>query len=184
MDPAGGDAWLMRETGAGKVAPWSDVEAIAREMKECWRAWRAGEGRAPMEALARVHNTFERIHPFLDGNGRLGRLLNGVRCKVNLIPLNESPAIAYTRPLDEHIDAFFEATAQRFGGFTLDVAAAPHNAKCENYYTREDDGLSRAWTGRRQRQRHMGGSQAWLHLRVESDFFAVSTPSVLGVTAA
>lgn len=53
VDPRGGDAWLMRETGAGKVAPWSDVEAIAREMKECWRAWKAGEGRAQKGALDR-----------------------------------------------------------------------------------------------------------------------------------
>jgi phage N-6-adenine-methyltransferase len=40
---------------------------------------------------------------------------------------------------------FFDATADRFGGFTLDVAAAPHNAKCADYFTREDDGLSRNW---------------------------------------
>lgn len=32
-------------------------------------------------------------------------------------------------------------------GFTLDVAAAPHNAKCARYYTRADDGLSQPWTG-------------------------------------
>ncbi len=45
---------------------------------------------------------------------------------------------------------FFDAQSRRFGGlgFTLDVAAAPHNAKCERYYTREDDGLSQPWTGR------------------------------------
>lgn len=53
VDPAGGDAWLMRETGAGKVAPWSDVEAIARAMKECWRGWKAGDGRAPKAAVER-----------------------------------------------------------------------------------------------------------------------------------
>lgn len=41
--------------------------------------------------------------------------------------------------------AFFDATSARFGGFTLDVAAAPHNAKCERYYTVEDDGLTRPW---------------------------------------
>jgi phage N-6-adenine-methyltransferase len=41
--------------------------------------------------------------------------------------------------------AFFDATAERFGGFTLDVAAAPHNAKCAEYFTRDDDGLSRDW---------------------------------------
>lgn len=31
--------------------------------------------------------------------------------------------------------------------FTLDVAAAPHNAKTERYYTRLADGLLQPWTG-------------------------------------
>lgn len=33
--------------------------------------------------------------------------------------------------------------------FTLDVAATPENAKCERYYTLEDDGLSSPWSGER-----------------------------------
>ncbi len=32
--------------------------------------------------------------------------------------------------------------------FTLDVAATQANAKCERYYTLEDDGLVRRWDGR------------------------------------
>jgi hypothetical protein len=32
-------------------------------------------------------------------------------------------------------------------GFTVDVAAAAHNAKCGRYYTRDDDGLAQPWTG-------------------------------------
>jgi phage N-6-adenine-methyltransferase len=32
--------------------------------------------------------------------------------------------------------------------FTLDVAAAPHNAKVDNYYTRFADGLLQPWPGR------------------------------------
>lgn len=32
--------------------------------------------------------------------------------------------------------------------FTLDVAASAENAKCERYYTKEDDGLSKPWKGR------------------------------------
>lgn len=43
---------------------------------------------------------------------------------------------------------FFDAISARFGGFTLDVAAAPHNAKCERFYAAEDDGLSQPWVGR------------------------------------
>lgn len=44
---------------------------------------------------------------------------------------------------------YFEPWDERFGGFTLDVAAAPHNAKCERYFTRADDGLSQSWAGDR-----------------------------------
>ena len=31
--------------------------------------------------------------------------------------------------------------------FSLDVCALPENAKCENYYTPKDDGLSKPWIG-------------------------------------
>lgn len=31
--------------------------------------------------------------------------------------------------------------------FTLDVCALPENAKCERYYTPEQDGLKQPWTG-------------------------------------
>jgi phage N-6-adenine-methyltransferase len=42
----------------------------------------------------------------------------------------------------------FLPIAERFGGFTLDVAAADHNAKCGDYYTRDHDGLLQPWSGR------------------------------------
>jgi phage N-6-adenine-methyltransferase len=43
--------------------------------------------------------------------------------------------------------AFFDSLSERFGGFTLDVAAAPHNTKTPGFYTRENDGLTRKWFG-------------------------------------
>jgi phage N-6-adenine-methyltransferase len=42
----------------------------------------------------------------------------------------------------------FNPISERFGGFTLDVAAAHHNAKCPTYYTAWDDGLEMPWYGR------------------------------------
>lgn len=33
--------------------------------------------------------------------------------------------------------------------FTIDVAASALNAKCIRYYTKDDDGLSKSWTGER-----------------------------------
>lgn len=42
----------------------------------------------------------------------------------------------------------FELWHDRFH-FTIDVAAAAHNAQLDRYYTRDDDGLAQDWTGER-----------------------------------
>ena len=41
---------------------------------------------------------------------------------------------------------FFDNLNKIFN-FTLDVCALPENAKCENYYTPETDGLKQPWMG-------------------------------------
>jgi phage N-6-adenine-methyltransferase len=41
-------------------------------------------------------------------------------------------------------DAFYRMMDGIFN-FTVDVAAAPHNAKCEKYFTRADNGLEQDW---------------------------------------
>lgn len=57
-------------------------------------------------------------------------------------------------PLDEVDDRgthpiYFAEFDSEFGPFTLDAAAAPHNAKCARYFTRSDDGLAQSWAGER-----------------------------------
>jgi hypothetical protein len=42
----------------------------------------------------------------------------------------------------------FEPLHERFG-FTIDVAASKENAKLERFYSIEDDGLSKVWSGER-----------------------------------
>ncbi len=42
----------------------------------------------------------------------------------------------------------FDPPHERFG-FTLDVAASEHNAKCERFFTQQDDGLERVWANER-----------------------------------
>ena len=41
---------------------------------------------------------------------------------------------------------FFDKVSRIFN-FTLDACALQENAKCSNYYTPEDDGLSKPWWG-------------------------------------
>jgi 23S rRNA (adenine2503-C2)-methyltransferase len=50
---------------------------------------------------------------------RLVRLLNGVRSKVNLIPLNEAAGIPFTRPSDERVSVFAKVLADH--GLTVSV---------------------------------------------------------------
>ncbi len=50
---------------------------------------------------------------------RLARLLNGIRSKVNLLPLNEAAGIPFTRPSDEAVNRFAKVLADR--GVTVSV---------------------------------------------------------------
>jgi len=42
--------------------------------------------------------------------------------------------------------SFFDGLNKEFN-FTLDVCASKENAKCEKYFTKEDDGLDKDWYG-------------------------------------
>jgi hypothetical protein len=57
------------------------------------------------EAVAKRHAAFERIHPFLDGNGRTGRLLTNLV----LVRLGYPPAIIYKRDRADYLWALGKA---------------------------------------------------------------------------
>jgi hypothetical protein len=57
------------------------------------------------EAVARRHAAFERIHPFLDGNGRTGRLV----VNLILVRLGYPPAIVRKRDRAKYLDALTRA---------------------------------------------------------------------------
>jgi 23S rRNA (adenine2503-C2)-methyltransferase len=44
---------------------------------------------------------------------RLVKLLEGIRAKINLLPLNEAPGIAYTRPSDDRVNRFAQILAEK-----------------------------------------------------------------------
>lgn len=43
---------------------------------------------------------------------------------------------------------YFARVDAEHGPFDLDACASPENAKCDRYFTRDDDGLAQPWTGR------------------------------------
>lgn len=53
------------------------------------------------ESVAALHSAFERIHPFIDANGRVGRLLMNLL----LVRLGYPPAIIQKRQRDRYLDA-------------------------------------------------------------------------------
>jgi len=57
------------------------------------------------EQLAEIHAEFERIHPFLDGNGRTGRLV----LNLLLVRLGYPPAIVYKRQRSQYLTALRRA---------------------------------------------------------------------------
>jgi len=74
--------------GGMRPPDWPDVPAIMSDWVRHASRLRDADGPFP-EALARLHADFERIHPFLDGNGRAGRLLTNLL----LIRMGYPPAI-------------------------------------------------------------------------------------------
>lgn len=77
---------------AGMKPPeWTDVPVLVRDWLDDVQALREADGNDISEALAILHARFEQIHPFLDGNGRAGRLL----LNLLLVRLGYPPAIIY-----------------------------------------------------------------------------------------
>ncbi|MCY3647764.1 MAG: Fic family protein [Chloroflexota bacterium] len=72
--------------------PWTDVPALVGDWLKQANTLRGGDLEFPL-ALARLHCGFEQIHPFLDGNGRAGRLI----LNLMLVRLGYPPVIIYKR---------------------------------------------------------------------------------------
>jgi hypothetical protein len=64
-----------------------------------------------MEHLGRLHSAFERIHPFRDGNGRVGRLVLNLLLVRNGFP----PAVIYSRQRDTYLQGLRKADEGELG---------------------------------------------------------------------
>ncbi len=75
------------------------------------------------EELARLHNEFERVHPFIDGNGRAGRLaLNLV-----LVRLGHPPVVIFKRQRAAYLSAMQRADSGDYGALGELIARAMYD---------------------------------------------------------
>jgi len=77
--------------GGMRPPDWTQVSVLIRDWVTDAQVLRKTEADKIPEALAKLHARFEQVHPFLDGNGRAGRLI----LNLLLVRLGFPPAIIY-----------------------------------------------------------------------------------------
>ena len=91
---------LPNEVGGNETCP---PENVKTEMKKLLSAYNGGE-RKTLDEILEFHQKFESIHPFQDGNGRIGRLIMFKECLMNdVVPfiIDEEHKWYYYRGLKE-----------------------------------------------------------------------------------
>jgi hypothetical protein len=91
--------------GGMRPPAWPQVAALMSDWVSDAQALQHAEEAAITQALAELHARFERIHPFLDGNGRAGRLV----LNLLLVRLGFPPAIIYKGDRSRYLAALRRA---------------------------------------------------------------------------
>jgi len=92
--------------GGMRPPDWMEVRSLTTDWIKHAKGLRNAKGPLP-ERLAELHAEFERIHPFLDGNGRTGRLITNLI----LIRLGYPPAIIRKAERTRYLKALRRADA-------------------------------------------------------------------------
>lgn len=97
--------------GGMRPPAWTEVSVLVSEWIADAQTLRDVDEAQVPERLAELHARFERIHPFLDGNGRTGRLL----LNLLLVRLGLPPMIVYKRDRSRYLAALRRADQRDVG---------------------------------------------------------------------
>ena len=115
MDPREGPgAFRVSELEPLRAGLQPPVSADVQPQVRDWLAAINREWPKPatfVENLARFHAAFERIHPFRDGNGRVGRLI----LNLLLVRSGAPPAVIYKRDRPRYLKGLAQADKSDFG---------------------------------------------------------------------
>ncbi|MBU2639109.1 MAG: Fic family protein [Nanoarchaeota archaeon] len=113
-DIAGTFRDYLVKVGNYRAPDWQDIEKL---IKEFILYCNKNKKMNPIELSARIHYKFEKIHPFGDGNGRIGRLLMNYILWNNEYPLliiEYKKRRSYYRALQKKEDGFFTYFTRRY----------------------------------------------------------------------
>ncbi len=183
---------IQNRVGGSSLRDALYVPPPVPQMSECISDWEkfihADSEIQPLIRLALLHYQFEAIHPFMDGNGRVGRLLIPILMYVwDLLP---QPVL--------YLSAYFERNRREYFSLLLDVSQRGNWREWILFFLRgvEEQARDAAWRARklldkkeefRQRIRASGSATA---LRLADDLMTLPictsrwTAERLGVTQA
>lgn len=108
-------------SGASTTPP--DFLSLPAEMAALIEWRERAEGMHPVERAAELHTRFVKIHPFIDGNGRTGRLL----LNFDLMKAGYPPAVVLKEERLAYYDALDEACVSgNYKNITKLIAEAAH----------------------------------------------------------
>lgn len=81
-----GDYSKRRRVIAGVHIALTHPKDIPEEMRGLLADWRREPAKKTLREIGRFHARFELIHPFADGNGRVGRLVMAIQCMGSGLP--------------------------------------------------------------------------------------------------
>jgi Fic family protein len=103
------------------VQPYAVPTALENWITDCKAQFEhANSIRENLEAICRQHLKFEMIHPFPDGNGRVGRALMVFQC----LKLGYPPCVIRVEDRGEYIDALNNQDIKKLTGYCFDLCCS------------------------------------------------------------